>query len=177
MNIDSTDRLEKQFYTQSVLAVARSLIGMSLVRQGQDDLKKYIITEVEAYNGPEDQASHARMGKTKRNQVMFEPGGFVYVYLIYGLHWMLNITTGKGQEPGAVLIRGLDEVKGPGRLTKQLLVDRSFYGEDLTSSKRIWVEQAKVDRKYKIQTTPRIGIEYADPFWKLKEWRFVLVDT
>src|SRR3989344_1000157 len=87
--------------------VAHSLLGKYLVRRVNGKTKAYKITETEAYVGPHDKASHAHRGKTKRNEVMFGPPGHWYVYFTYGMHYMLNIVTGRDGYPSAVLIRGI----------------------------------------------------------------------
>lgn len=166
-------RLERSFFVRDVLEVAPDLIGKRLVRQYTSETRSWIITEVEAYKGMEDQASHARFGKTSRNSIMFEQGGFVYMYLIYGMYWMLNVVTGARDNPQAVLLRGLNGIDGPGRVTKVLQTDRSFYGEDLTGSTRIWIEEGFI--RPDINCTPRIGINYAGEPWKSNPWRFILV--
>lgn len=166
-------RLERQFYQQDVLALAPQLLGKQLVRQLDDGTRLSItINEVEAYRGEEDLACHARFGKTARNSVMYQQGGVVYMYLIYGMYWMLNVVTGSHDFPEAILIRGAGEFDGPGKLTKALALDRSFYGEDLTTSARLWIEDAPAVECY--QTTPRIGIGYAAKEWRDIPWRFTL---
>ena len=167
--------LKNEFFDRDVLAVAPDLLGKIIVRKFNDQtLGRFAITEVEAYNGMEDLACHASKGKTKRTEVMFRGGGFVYVYLIYGMYWMLNIVTGKKDEPSAVLIRGVENISGPGRVGKALQLDKSFYGESLLTSGRIWIENSDQPVKYK--TTPRIGINYAGEPWVSKLWRFIVVD-
>lgn len=164
-------RLEKDFFEIDVLEIAPELLGKVLVRRYPSGIvRRFLITETEAYRGEEDLACHASRGKTSRTRIMYEPGGFVYVYLVFGMHWMLNFVTGKIAEPQAVLIRSLKEMSGPGRLTKLLEIDRSFYGEDLSMSNRIWVEDH--DKYPEWETTVRIGIDYAGD-WKFKPWRFV----
>jgi len=166
-------RLPNSFFTRDVLDVAPDLIGKTLVRKSnQDILQKYIITEVEAYRGAEDLACHASKGRTPRTDIMFQEGGRIYVYLIYGMYWMLNFVTEKEGVPQAVLIRGIEGIEGPGKLTKALNIDKSFYGENMFTSDRLWIEDGMVDVKYK--TTPRIGIDYAGEIWKNKPWRYIL---
>ncbi|MDP2668509.1 MAG: DNA-3-methyladenine glycosylase [bacterium] len=104
--------LGKKFFERSALKVAKELLGKFLVRgdptaRGGRIAKAYMITEVEAYLGPKDKASHARSGKTKRNAPMFGEAGRWYVYFTYGMYWMLNIVTGPKDFPAAVLIRGV----------------------------------------------------------------------
>jgi len=166
-------RLNSSFYKRDVLFVAPDLMGKTLVRKTNDELLFYTIYEVEAYGGVEDEASHARFGKTSRNSIMFAQGGMVYVYLIYGMYWMLNIVTGAEGHPQAVLIRGVKGLDGPGKVTKALGIDKSFYGEDLANSKRIWVENQET--KPEIIQKPRHGIEYAGEPWKSMPWRYITV--
>jgi DNA-3-methyladenine glycosylase len=164
-------RLGSDFFTRDVLQVAPDLIGKILVKNTKNILSCYTIIEVEAYGGFEDEASHARFGKTVRNGIMFEGGGLVYVYLIYGIYWMLNIVTGIQGKPQAVLVRGLEGLEGPGKLTRELEIDKTFYGEDLTVSKRIWIESGTNPATY-IQK-PRFGIDYAGEPWKSITWRYI----
>jgi DNA-3-methyladenine glycosylase len=153
--------------------VAQELLGKTLTRVfNTGEIKRFIITETEAYLGEEDLACHASKGRTSRTEVMYHEGGKIYVYLIYGMYWMLNFVTGTENHPQAVLIRGVKECRGPGRVGKLLQLNKDFYGEDLALSKRIWVEDATVATDFKI--TPRIGIDYAGETWKNKPWRFVL---
>lgn len=166
-------RLSRRFFERDVLQVAPELIGKILVRKDEDKLAAYIITEVEAYKGIEDEASHARFGMTSRNQIMFGAGGGVYVYLIYGMYWMLNVVTGPYGEAQAALIRGIEGYSGPGKLTKALKIDQSFYGEDLTSSGRIWIENHP--EKTEFRQLPRYGIDYAGEPWKSMPWRYIRV--
>ena len=105
---------------------------------------------------------------------MYHEGGLIYVYLIYGMYLMLNFVTSTPEHPQAVLIRGIDGFDGPGKLAKALQIDRSFYGEDLSSSNRIWVKNNSDE--ITIKTAPRIGIDYAGYEWASKPWRFILND-
>jgi DNA-3-methyladenine glycosylase len=166
-------RLLRDFYTRDVLEVAPEMPGKNLViKLKNGSLNKYKITEVEAYRGFEDKACHASKGKTARTEIMFEEGGRLYIYLIYGMYWMLNIVTGEKDIPQAVLIRGVSEFPGPGRLTKGLGIDRSFYGEDLVSSGRIWFEDSGII--HHVNNGLRIGIDYAGEYWKTRPWRYYL---
>jgi DNA-3-methyladenine glycosylase len=129
-----------------------------------------MITEVEAYKGEEDKACHASKGRTKRTEIMYHSGGHIYVYLIYGMYWMLNFVTGNEAEPQAVLIRGVEGLDGPGKLTKQLGLDSTYYGEHLCSSDRIWLEDRML--RPQMKTSGRIGIGYAGKPWINMPWRF-----
>ncbi len=201
-------RLRRNFYTRPTLEVAKKLLGKYIVRKiGRKKLVGKII-ETEAYIGPYDKASHAYKGKiTLRNKAEFLIGGHIYIYLVYGMYWQLNITTSKENKPECVLIRALEPViqsdkipnhksqtsnkfqipnfktqkqiinltNGPGKLCKWLKLDKSFYAEDLTKSKRIWLEDRgeKINPK-SIKSGPRIGIDYAGPYWSKRKWRFYL---
>jgi len=171
--MNRSNRLSEEFFIRDVLFVAPELIGKILViRSENNTFNRYMITETEAYRGSEDKACHASKGRTLRNNVMFLEGGKIYVYLVYGMYWMLNIVTGEENNPQAALIRGIEGYNGPGKLTKALSIDRSFYGEDLTSSNRIWIEDAGLQPS--VKTGPRIGISYAGEPWGKKPWRYYI---
>ncbi|TNF40764.1 MAG: DNA-3-methyladenine glycosylase [Bacteroidetes bacterium] len=166
-------RLKRSFFSRDVLKVAPELLGKILIRRFDDGhVEKFVISEVEAYSGNGDLACHASKGKTLRTEVMFREGGLVYVYFIYGMYWMLNFVTGESGEASAVLIRGLEGISGPGRVGKALQLDKSFYGENLFTSERIWVEEGTVSPEF--VSTPRIGINYAGEPWVSKPWRFII---
>jgi DNA-3-methyladenine glycosylase len=170
-------RLGREFFTREVLQVAPELLGKKLMRRLDGSaVKGAIITEVEAYGGEEDKASHARFGRTKRNAVMYGPGGLVYMYLVYGIHWMLNIVTGTVDQPQAILVRGLANMSGPGKVTRYLQLGKNFYGEDLSTSGRLWLEEfyPRGVENWRVQTAPRVGVSYAGE-WAKKPWRFRLV--
>ncbi|MCG8582036.1 MAG: DNA-3-methyladenine glycosylase [Bacteroidales bacterium] len=170
-----TNRLDKTFFNRDVLDVAPDLLGKVLVRHFDDSsVVRYVISEVEAYRGEEDAACHAHKGRTVRTEVMYHEGGVVYVYLIYGMYWLLNFVTGSENAPQAVLIRGVKELVGPGRLGRALELDKSFYGESLNDSSRLWVEHDSMQSGLQYETTRRIGIDYASDEWRNKRWRFVL---
>jgi DNA-3-methyladenine glycosylase len=167
-------KLGYDFYRQDVLKVAPGLIGKFLVRKFEDgQIIRCMITEVEAYRGEEDLGCHASKGRTARTEVMYHSGGVIYVYLIYGMYWMLNFVTGQRDNPQAVLIRGLDGIWGPGKITQGLKIDGSFYGASLVDSGDLWVEDN--GSRVKCIAKTRIGIDYAGEIWKNKLWRFILV--
>jgi DNA-3-methyladenine glycosylase len=148
-------------------------LGKKLVRVFEDGTRcEYIISEVEVYRGEEDTACHACKGRTKRTETMYFSGGVLYVYLIYGMYWMLNIVSGKTDKPQALLIRGVEELNGPGKVGKLLQLDKSFDTEDLTLSSRIWLEDMPVVKSY--ITLPRVGIDYATDEYRTKPWRFII---
>ncbi len=166
------ERIQPEFYRNDAVFVAEKLLGKILVRVFDDgSTRKYRITETEAYLGEEDLACHASKGKTPRTEIMYAIGGKVYVYLIYGMYWMLNVVTGTENHPQAVLIRGIDKIIGSGKVGRELKIDKSYYGEDLINSERIWIENAPDITDF--QTAPRVGINYAGEEWKNKLWRFI----
>lgn len=166
--------LKKEFFDRPTITVAKDLIGKFLVRNIEGKMIALMITETECYDGFEDKASHASRGQTPRNTPMFAEAGTIYVYFTYGMHWMLNIVCGKEKYPAAVLIRGIEGITGPARLTKALKIDKQLNGTILSKKTGLWIEDrgAKIP-KSKILRTPRIGVAYAGE-WAGKPWRFVL---
>lgn len=158
-----------------VLKVAENLPGMDIVIKNGDQETRYMITETEAYRGTDDKACHASKGRTPRTEVMFGEGGHLYIYFVYGMHWMMNIVTGKPDDPQAVLIRGAGEFSGPGRVTRGMGIDGSFNGENIVSSARIWIEDK--GKKPRLSRGPRVGINYAGEPWKSMPWRFMINDN
>ena len=164
--------LKPTFFSRPTLTVAQELLGKFLVRKTEEGEIVGMITEVEAYAGQEDHASHASRGRTPRTSVMFGPSGHWYVYMIYGMYHCLNIVTESEGYPAAVLIRSVDGVKGPGRLCRHFQVNKSL--NTLWADKRsgLWVEDRGITiSSDSILTSPRIGVDYAGD-WKDKPWRF-----
>ncbi len=155
-------------------AIAERLLGASLVRRWKGEIMIYPITEVEAYDGFTDRASHASRGKTKRNAIMFGKPGHWYVYFTYGMHWMLNIVTGPKDYPAAVLIRGVGDISGPARLTKQLHITGALNGALASRRSGLWIVLNDPPRRKDIVRTARIGVNYAGLVWSKKKYRFVL---
>jgi DNA-3-methyladenine glycosylase len=166
--------VEQTFFARPALTVAQELLGKHLVRRWRNVEQSAVIHEVEAYVGPHDLASHGRFGRTARTEVMFGPAGVWYVYLCYGIHWMLNIVTDGEDWPAAVLLRGAGEFTGPGKLTKGMRIDRRLNGKPAIESTGLWIEDRGLKvRRSQIASTPRIGVDYAGP-WMKKPYRFVL---
>ena len=167
-------RLGREFYAADVLDAAPSLLGKLLCRKTESgEVFKFRITETEAYRGEDDTACHASKGKTPRTSVMWDKGGTVYVYLCYGMHNMLNIVTGAKGDPQAVLIRGIEGASGPGKLTKKLAIERRHNGADVVFSDELWIEDDGFIPE-QINTSERIGIDYADEKDRTKPWRFYI---
>ncbi|MDE6092913.1 MAG: DNA-3-methyladenine glycosylase, partial [Ruminococcus sp.] len=120
-------KLSQNFFSRDCLEVAPDLVGKILVRILPDGtVIKERISETEAYRGEEDKACHASKGKTKRTEILYGDNGMIYVYLCYGIHWLMNITTGEKNNPQCVLIRAGEVHDGPAKLTNYLQFDRSL---------------------------------------------------
>jgi DNA-3-methyladenine glycosylase len=214
-NMTMKKMLSEKFFVRPALTVARGLLGKFLVRKikiplsrgvaaprgrgvlsGYKDEAAVMITEVEAYDGPRDRASHASRGKTPRNAVMFGKGGYFYVYLCYGMYEMLNIVTGPEDYPAAILLRGAIikspllrgvaegrgvlnlNLDGPGKLTRFLKVGRNFNKKSAGIKTGLWFEDRGVKITDKmIKRTPRVGVAYAGSVWSKKKYRFLLTNS
>lgn len=185
-------------FARASVELARALLGALVVRDSPDGRTAGLIVETEAYGGPEDRASHARAGRTRRTAPMFGPPGHAYVYLIYGMHSCLNVVAETDGVAGAVLIRALEPVRGvalmrgrrgaaagadprlaagPARLCQALDVDRALDGHDLVSGVRLWIADAPLETAAAIAargvvTGPRVGVAYAGDDWAGRPWRF-----
>lgn len=167
--------LKEKFFDRPTLAVAKDLLGKYLVRRYRGKIISAMITEVEAYDGLKDKASHASRGMTPRNKIMFGPAGYWYVYFTYGMHWILNIVTGKEGYPAAVLIRGIEGINGPARVTKFLRIDKKLNGKKADKRNGLWIEDRGIRIKpSRIKKSPRIGVDYAGPVWAKKAYRFYI---
>jgi DNA-3-methyladenine glycosylase len=157
--------------------VAPQLLGRFLCRQMKNGgILRCMITEAEAYCGPDDKASHASRGMTPRNRVMFGPPGYWYVYLCYGVHWMLNLVTGAEGYAAAVLLRGVEGFTGPGRLTKALDINKTLDGLPCGMASGLWIEgMGTMPSGWRQQRGPRIGVDYAGPHWAAKPYRWWMV--
>ena len=173
----------KFFESKNTAQIANDLLGKFLIRKIGRKTDAYMITEVEAYCGLEDRASHAHKGKTKRNEPMFGSAGHWYVYLIYGMYQMLNIVTGPKNYPAAILIRGLEgtcpersrRINGPGKITKKLKINKFLNNKLAVPKNGLWIEDrgAKINKK-DIKKSARIGVDYAGPVWSKKKLRFFI---
>lgn len=189
-------RIERKFYMRDAVTVGKDILGKIIVKKTADGrIMSGRITEVEAYMGITDKASHSYGGRrTKRTEVMYKEGGYSYVFLIYGMYECFNVTVGREGDPQAVLIRGVEPLEnknfmwekrkvkkekdisnGPGKLTKALGITREDNGADLTAGENIWLEDDGYKVKDIVETT-RIGIDYAEED-ALKPWRFYIKDS
>ena len=181
------------FYERDTVQVARDLLGARLVRREGDRIISGIILETEAYRGEEDLACHCRAGRTPRTEIMYGPPGRAYVYLIYGMYWLLNIVTEEEGAPGAVLIRALEPregikviarrregqprerwTDGPGKLSRALNIDGRLNGHNLCQPGPLVVGPGLQAPPDLIQAGPRIGLDSVPEPWRSKAWRFVV---
>jgi DNA-3-methyladenine glycosylase len=175
-------RLTRASFNLPTLGVSRDLLGKFIVRRHRGRELAAMITEVEAYKGPRDRAAHTFGGRrTARVEPLYGDGGTAYVYLVYGMHWLLNFSTAGAGVPEGVLIRGIltaDHAKprllsGPGRVTAYLRIDRRLDRIDATQSPVMWLEDRGIRLPARrIMTGPRIGIDYAGAYWSARRWRF-----
>ena len=195
--IPSHKKLTKKFYKRNVLTVAKELLGKVFVVKKK---KQYLcgkIVEVEAYDGSIDQAAHTYIGKTKRNEIMFEEGGLLYVYFTYGMYYCCNVVTGEKDERTAILLRAVEPIEGtdtialnrfgktnisskeklnltsgPGKLCMAFKINKKHNGTDLTSDNIFILNNRKIPED-KIVTTTRIGIKKSIEL----PWRFYIKDN
>ena len=189
------------FFSRPTLIVARQLLGAFVVKRAGGREYWGRVVETEAYVGTKDKASHAHKGQTKRNAVMFGPPGYSYVYLVYGMHHLLNIVTGPPGYPAAVLIRACEPAfterpspartyrfgtgglaaitnaprlaSGPGKVGEYLRLTKKQNGLDVTAGRTLWFEKGYRLAGETIVRRPRIGVDYAQEY-KDKLWRFYL---
>lgn len=194
IQFDIHKKLPADFYRKDALKVAVALLGKILVRNTNNITLAGKIVEVEAYKGSIDEAAHTFGGKTKRNEVMFQDGGVLYVYFTYGMHYCSNVVTGPHGEGEAVLLRGIEPINGieamvlnrfeinsvsekekinltngPAKICKAFGLDKTWNGTDLRSDQLFIIDQPKVPTK-QIVTTTRIGIKKSVDL----PWRFYI---
>ncbi len=187
--------LSREFFCRGAVELAPELLGKVLVHKTPEGLASGIIVETEAYAGPEDLGAHSCRGrKTARTQIMYGPGGFSYVYLIYGFYSCFNVVADREDRPQAVLVRavepleGVDLMKrrrgtevltnlcsGPGKLCAALGITREQYGADLLGDE-LYLEDRPPVPGDRVMVSPRINIDYAGEY-KDKLWRFYLKDS
>ncbi len=190
-------KLPKNFYTRDVLTVAKELLGKVLIKNEEGSLLAGKIVEVEAYDGSVDEAAHTFIGRTKRNEIMFNEGGYFYVYFTYGAHFCCNVVTGKKDHGTAVLIRAVEPLagiermslnrfnkillsdkeklnltNGPGKICEAFGITKKHYGLDLTGEKVFILDRPKL-KSEQIVTSKRIGIKKSVEL----PWRFYIKDN
>ncbi len=182
--------LTHSFYQTDAITLARCLLGKILVHESQDGITSGIIVETEAYSGPEDKAAHTFNNKrTPRTEIIFHDGGRAYIYLVYGMHYCLNITANTSEKPECVLLRALQPLSGidimqsrrrtsrlvnlcngPGKLCSAMGITRELYGADLCGDELYILDSECSD--VKIAASTRIGIDYAGEYYRNMLWRF-----
>ena len=164
--------LDKEYFSAPATLLAKDLIGKLLCRRTESGVIRARIIETECYFGEEDTACHASKGRTKRTEVMYAPAGTIYVYLCYGVHWLLNIVTGEENHPEAVLIRACEgKHNGPGKLTKALQITGGLNRGSILGDE-LWVEDDGVSCA--VVTDTRVGIGSASEEDQSRLWRFKL---
>ena len=184
--------LPASFYDREVVEVARDLLGMRLVRWQDGTRISGIIYEAEAYRGEEDLACHARVGRTKRTEIMYGPAGRAYIYFTYGMHWCLNCVCGEEGFPAAVLLRAIEPIEGleiiaerrrgverklwcngPAKITKSLGLTGTQNGVNLCSKEGgLWIEQGESISTERIVAGPRVGMGSTPEPWFSMPWNF-----
>ena len=162
--------LDKTFFSRDCTQVAPDLIGKVLVRRTAEAETRFRITETEAYRGEEDTACHAHKGRTPRTEVLYMEAGTIYVYFCYGIHWLLNVVTGKEGSPQAVLIRACAEADGPAKLTKSMGIDKHFNRRNIAGGDDLWIEDDGC--RVTVISDKRVGIAYASIEDQERLWRF-----
>lgn len=164
--------LTKTDFAKPATLLARKLVGKVLCRAWEGEILRFRITETECYFGEEDTACHAHKGKTPRTQTLYEAGGIAYVYLCYGMHHLLNLVTGAPGHPEAVLIRGVEGISGPGRVTRALHITKAENRLPLTPDAGLWVEDDGTPPP-EVAKLPRVGIDYAAEKDRERLWRYL----
>jgi DNA-3-methyladenine glycosylase len=167
--------LDEAYFSASATILAPDLIGKVLCRSWNGHVERRRILETECYFGEADTACHAHKGKTPRTEIMYRAGGRAYVYLCYGIHHLLNLTTGPEGHPEAVLIRGVEGAIGPGRLTKLLQINQGLNTQLLLPQYGLWVEDDGISMES--IALPRVGIGYASDEDQARLWRYVAIKS
>ncbi len=185
------ERLGSDFFVRDAVTVARDLIGKHLVRKLDGSTVVCRIVEAEAYMGPADKASHAYKNRaSKRTEVFYRRGGYLYIYFIYGMYYCCNIITNVAERPEAVLLRAAEPLEGievirrrrdtrrprdltngPGKMCQALDIDSHLYGYDVTQGEELWLEDPH--ETFPIAVSARVNIDYAEEY-RDKPWRFYI---
>ncbi len=165
------NRLTYEFFHRPCDEVARDLVGKVIVH---NDIRLRI-SETEVYWGVNDTACHAHKGRTKRTEVLWAAAGTIYVYLCYGMHWLLNIVTGNEGDPQAVLIRACAEAPGPGKLTRKLGITGDYNRQSILNTPDLWIEDDGF--RCEIEADTRVGIGYASEEDRARLWRYKIQEV
>ena len=175
-------KLARAFYARDTVIVARELLGKCLVHVSEGVEQVGRIAEVEAYLGEHDLAAHSAKGRTERTKIMFGPPGYAYVYMIYGMHYCMNVVTEGKNHGSAVLLRAIEPLKnikgrtqGPGLLCKAMHIDRRLNGHDLMSDD-LYIAAPPKEEPITIVTLPRVGVDYAG-HWRKRLLRFYIKEN
>ncbi|MEL4106242.1 DNA-3-methyladenine glycosylase [Oscillospiraceae bacterium WX1] len=185
--------IPRDFYEQDTLTVAQSLLGQLLVRHTPAGTVTGIIVETEAYLGEKDDAAHSYRGKTARTSVQYGEKGHAYIYMIYGIHFCLNLTAGPPGLPEVVLIRAVEPVSGielmaerrasknrlalcsgPGKLCRAFDIGKELYGADVCQSGALYLVYS--GQAVSVTASSRVGIDYAVSSREMP-WRFTISDN
>ena len=188
--------MNHSFFRQDTVELARKLLGCLLVHRTPDGVTGGMIVEAEAYVGAIDKACHAYRNRSERTEIMYQDGGYAYVYFIYGMHYCFNVVTGPEGEGNAVLVRALEPIiglglmrkrrqtnqlrslcSGPGRLCQALAITKNEYGMDICAANSpLQLIQYRHIPNADIIATPRINVAYAEEaaVWP---WRFSVKES
>lgn len=187
-------KLSREFYQRSAIEVAKDLLGCNLVHESKEGITVGRIVEVEAYLGNEDPAAHSYNNRSSRTEIQYGEGGYAYIYLIYGMHYCMNIVTNSTDRPEVVLLRALEPIEGielmklrrktdkpfnlcsgPGKLCAAMGINKIHYGMDLCGE-QLYLKAAKANDLIEIVSSKRINIDYAR---EAKEylWRYTIKDN
>ena len=193
--------LPRSLYEATALEAAPLLLGQHLIRHTESGTITCRIVETESYGGIEDKGSHAYGGRrTARTDIMYNTGGAAYIYLIYGMHYCLNVVTAAKDNPHAVLIRAVEPVTpldteymalnrdikikkpsdlsgGPGKVCRALRINKSLNGSRIDMPNgELWIAQGSDPKGLTIIQSPRINIPYAEEYAS-QPWRFYIKDN
>ena len=161
--------LDRSYYARPATELAPDMLGKLLCRRFPDGVRRYRVTETEIYYGMEDTACHAHRCPTGRARIMFESGGLAYVHRCHMFN-LLTIVTGHEGHPEGVLVRGVDGFDGPGRVGRELGLELSMYGSEMSPDGVLWMEDDGCRPGY--TAFLRIGIGYASEEDRARPWRF-----
>ena len=187
-------KLSREFYQRSAIEVAKDVLGCNLVHESKEGITVGRIVEVEAYLGNEDPAAHSYNNRSSRTEIQYGEGGYAYIYLIYGMHYCMNIVTNSIDLPEVVLLRALEPIEGiglmklrrktdklanlcsgPGKLCAAMGINKTHYGMDLCGE-QLYLKTPEANDSFETVSSKRINIDYAG---EAKEylWRYTIKDN